>query len=921
MALAFVVAGAPSALRVIIVPTTSSSSRLSGCGAYTQRLRRSPCRPAPPSGTWVGLPLVPAWRGRLSCLPSSKTVTPPSCCAAETPVGEGAADRPALLRKLQSERLRSLEGLAAADEEDKPFWREHIMTLNLEIAVFSKKPLTLRQLIVQLGYMRDDGLPPLPHDVFSGSPVARPTSRVDRTRVLRALITKIYGMSMDDRLHLFLSGASGMGKTQILADFWSAVLLLRSGARARPNEPSFGGSQLFLSGALYEFARNLEVFGVTFNNNTPFLAEEAALCARGGVYQDLPIYARIVWTELNNGLCSWQDFVSQMHARLDLDGRLPVGVERLDATGIKVEALDFLSQRRGNLGADGVLLVDELSRVCEYDPANVHPEDEHSALSSRLRSKICDLRSVGSKEKSMGVVFASLSGLFMQAENEKATVMKTSSGRTMVCAASLNRPTMTAVRAFFQNLRSIPGIKITAASPASAPADVDSVIDAMCFLSGGHLRSMQTMLFDLSERRGMQNEQLWPLLRESLRTMSMSSTHAEIVKTYVRSPLLCAVVFLSHPVRGADKDVVIPGDVIILPGGQQVQKPDVHLQWDALVRSTTIIDSAVDDILYRNPTALPSFISGAMSAHAAARSKLKELHREQQVSDPEAELEADSNPVLTALGGINEMFGAGTSAKGWELFHTTWELTSSVCRSYIRHAFPTEIPGMGQYGNPSRSFTLAERYPAAYGLCGSAQLLRMPLDNRHLLKGSRSFVSITQLLGHPADDLVGFLWVPESEVYPAVDAVIIHSRAGGESGSTLTHADLVIELLQFKTTESSGSQNTLPLTDKFVKPITMLPSLFPGHLWAEWESRVAFVCVANVLLSVDQGERHAVAAKVRRRVVCENGKNMTITSFLDNGGARSILCTRESLPRMYGQLFSGLMLSALDIVGAQVSTD
>lgn len=774
--------------------------------------------------------------------------------------------------------------------------------------------ISVRQLIANLGGLRKSGVPPAPQDIFVGSPDPVPGVRVPRLGVLRSIFLALFEQLADSRRISYLSAASGTGKTQTLADVWGAFLALRTGVDVAPGAPYFDLPWRDHGRELWEFASSVEVFGVTFNSNTRFLLKEADMCTHGGEFTYLPIYLRLIWSEYHNGRVGWEVFIGQVEELLGLSADAAMGRSlpwRLDVNDIAAEARLILAGRRGDQNSFGLLCVDELSQVCNFERPVSSGGGLTMDLSAALRSQICNLRDVAHKQRPMLVLFSSLSRLFMEAETKSRDNFQTTSGRTMVCAGALSLPTMGAVRDFFNHLRSVPGFKVSSSSPTSAPLDVDVVIECVSYLSGAHMRSMQVFLAALCKPT-LRSVGLWELMEGALTKVSMSSSIHQIVDIIVRSPLLCAVALLGHAVNGDDADVVIPAHREIGEDGTEKLVPSSALPWEALVASTTIVASTLADGRTLRPSIMPSIFLSAVDRHARNRSRLNRLHDAESARNPSAVLQADENPVLSSLADVGRLFRAGTAAKGWEFFHGAWELSRSISYSYIMNGFPRDtVP---------RTFTLCKRYPAAHGVCGNGGLLQQELEDGRALLGHKQFSTIAELLALPPSHLVDYLWLPAASNFPALDAVVFHSRAGREQAEPLSPTDLIIVALQFKTSETTSDKAVLDLTSKFVTPAMKLPGVFGDH-WPAWQQRVAFVAVANVRLSQDTSPLSTVTERVLERTVrLADEDQMTIKAFLDTRGANTILVARESMDEMYGSLFSGLRHSVFALVGAHVST-
>lgn len=846
-------------------------------------------------------------------------------------------------RQLNSDRLEALRGMKDADEEIRSYYKDFLTEVEQQIQslreqaqeLSAPRVISLRQLMEKMGCCRLDGSPPVPGSIFRGAPVAFPEVRFPRSRVLAAIFLRIRRQLKDVRLVSFLSASSGAGKTQVLADVWSALLQTRLGTPPVPGEPFFELDwDLYNKLELRQLASSMEVFGITFNNSTEFCDREAKACQLGGEYLYLPLYSRIIWGEHQNGEVSWEKFLLTMHQRLEIaevaaDG--PAVRERLDVHAIAAEAREILDGRRATPGACGLLLVDELSRVCSFDDRYPLHEDKR-LLSGALRSKTCALRETGTKQKPFFILFSSLSMLFMEAENS-ATLVETTSGRTLVCASALTRPPTPDVRAFFQQLRTVPGLAVSSASPTSAPLDLDALIEGVSFLSGGHPRSMQTILTELSQPN-VRYKLVWNLLDVALRTMSTSSSFKEIEDTLVKSPLVCAVALLGHPVEGSRLVPGSDGAVLTVRGKPQ--------RFDDLVATTTLVDSATQFGMFVEPAIVPSFLINAIGTHAAARSVQTKAYLARRELDVTAELEPDSNPVLTSLANISQLFASGTAAKGFEIFHRTWEVSSSLSRACISQSMPAVD------ADAPNTFTLRERYPATQGVCGSGSLLSTALDKNRVLLGSRSFTTMAELLAYTPDELVQYLWMPTSSNFPSLDAVVFHARAGADVGGELSDHDVYMTAIQCKTKEPTTDDKGVDLNAKFVEPFRRLCKAFNNdELWAVWKPRVAYVAVVNLPVSVAQpketqaGQTRPEQVKTLTPVLdrkvravrgsaaprtsqggcdgADDGK-ITLREFLDGEGKNTILVARETMDQMYGSLFSDLLWPAIALVGAHLST-
>lgn len=836
-----------------------------------------------------------------------------------------------LLRQLNGMRLQALSDMKDADEPDKDFYKDYLKELGLQIQELRKEAeelsspplISVRKLMESRGWCRMDGSPPSPGSIFRGAPVPFPAVRFPRSRVLKAVFLRVIRQLSDDRLVSFLAASSGSGKTQFLADLWCALLQLRTGSRVRA-EPFFAIDwEKPKMQQLRQLASSLEVFGLTFNNKSAFTDLEAEACQRGGDYLYLPIYARIIWGEYNNGKVSWAAFLRIMHQLLGI-AEVPEGEAprrwRLDVGAIAAEAEAILDDRRGNPNACGLILVDELSRVCAFDRSRPIPGDT-PLLSGALRSKICTLREVGSQQNDVFILLSSLSKLFMEEENNAKTI-ETSSGRTLVCAGALTRPTREHVRLFFQQLRDVPGIQVSSASLTSSPLELDTLIDGVTYLSGGHPRSMQTILTELSQA-DMRDKLVWDMLETALQSMSMASSFKQIENTLVSSPLVCAVALLGHPVEGS---IAISG-----PDGAKLAGNGKPQTVDGLVASTTLIDSANESGRFVEPSILPSFLIAAINTHASARSVMTLDYLVRLTVDKTAQLDPDINPVLTSLTGIRKLFVAGTAAKGFEIFHRTWELARSISRSYIVKYLPSIEAGSVV------TFTLRERYPASHGVCGAGSLLHMDLDDKHVLLGTRPFTKIADLLALDPCDLVQYVWVPTTFNFPALDAIVFHPRAGAGTSEPLSLDDLYMQAIQCKTKEAVTGDKIVNLRTQFVEPFRRLHKAFGDQtVWAAWQPRVAYIAVLNLPLCAERGDQAEDSMTVLSKKVpdigwsahpgegrskdVEAGDKVTLQCFLDGEGANTILVARETMDDMYGSLFSNMLRSAIALVGAQVST-
>lgn len=830
------------------------------------------------------------------------------------------------LKELRNERRSVLAQLSGATEADKIMWRAYVGDLNNQIEELSRPGrISLVQLMEELEARRPPGEPPKPTEIFIPTPESNPTPYISRSHLLGVLLQGILVQRKNQRLVSFVSSSAGTGKTKLLADLWEAVLALRVVAPAPTLVAQFEVPwERYAKVQLRSKVASVEVYGITFNSGTPFLLVEALMCRKGGQFVNLPIYSRIIWGEYKDGSVSWPDFVAEMHKRLEPNPKEPLPKSMLNVDSIAAEARAILNDRRGSRDASGLLLVDELSQVGAFDKEAGVFGKRQVPLSSALRSALCDLRVVGDQLAPMLILFSSLSFLFMDEEGEAPNVLLTASGRIVVCAGVLDEPTKDETRDFFYSLQYNRFFKVTSPSLADAELPMEDVVEALTFLSSRHMRAMQCILSSLQDT-SLQYVPIWERLRGAFLTMSLSSSMSKIQDTILRSPLLCAVAFLGHPVLGPAADVVLPSRMVLGPDGKLVEEPAKPLTWDALVASSVMIGSANEGGRYEKPTILPSIFLSVIVAYVATRTKSQDSARA-----PHSDFLVDmtgENPVLDALTQIGRVFAAGSAAKDWELFHRAWELCHSISRSYIN--------------NTSKcSFTLAERYPASHGVCGTGAALHTALDDGRVLLGVRRFSTMADLLARPPADLIQFVWVPMSATFPAADAFVFHTRAGVANKDVLTCEDLFVAAFQLKTLEpTSNDDRTVDLSRKFVKPIAHLPTLF-GDSWTSWGPRVAFIAIFNVRLSVDKSspaevQESVLSRKVRitslpessrqRAAVEIQGKTSSmaqkqLSDFMQAEGSNSILVARESLDMMYGPLFTGVLQSAILLVGAQVTT-